>query len=100
MDEIKKSINVAKCEHCGKITNISTSHTVRNMKVQNQVLSEELNMSNKERVLMRKQHAGMVASMHVIIKRLYDLMTPEQRTQASEYSQELREEFKKIKKSN
>ena len=38
-----------------------------------------------------------IQAMHITIKKLYDLMTPEQRTTAFGYSQELRDEFNRIK---
>ena len=74
--EFDKKINVAKCQHCNKITDITMSDTIKKMRVQKQALEEELQM----------------------VKKLYDLMTPEQRTTSYGYSKELRDEFNRIKK--
>ena len=96
--EFDKKINVAKCQHCNKITDITMSDTIKKMRVQKQALEEELQEAHMNKNRIRKHKIGQIQAMHIMVKKLYDLMTPEQRTTAYGYSKELRDEFNKIKK--
>ena len=89
----------AKCENCGKMTDISESTVYKQMKVKCQVATEELKSSEESRKKVRRQRAGDMNAMHICIKRLYELMTKEQKEKAAKISQQLRGEIKKIEKT-
>lgn len=89
-----------KCKYCGKLIDISESKKYKEMRVKCQVAVEELRESNKSMNKLRRHKVGQILAMHLMIKRLYELMTPEQRKKASRLSQQLRDEFKKIERMN
>lgn len=93
-----KEFYVTKCQKCGEITDITMSEAVQKFINLRQTLEEELNDTNKRRFILRKQKVGQIRGMHILIKQLYDIMTPEQRTKAREFNQQLRDEFKRIEK--
>lgn len=93
-----KEFYVAKCQKCGEITDITMSDAIQKFKSQRQFSEEELNDLNKRRQILRKQKIGEVRAMHILIKQLYEIMTPEQRTKAREFNKSLRDEFKRIEK--
>ena len=90
----------ATCENCGKRTDISEATAYKQMKIKCQVAMEELKFSEKGRMRTRKNKAGQINAMHLMIKKLYQLLNPGQREKATQLSQELRDEFKHIERMN
>lgn len=85
-----------KCRNCGKMTDISESKAYLQMRAKCQYAVEKQKMSSKNMALVRKQKIGQITAMHLIIKRLYNIMTPKQRKEASMRSQILRDEMRRI----
>lgn len=98
--EFKKKINVATCQHCGRITDITTCSAMNGMRVENQALQEEIHETAQLLNRARRMKTGQVLVLHVLIKKLYELMSPEQRAKAAQHSQLLRDEIKKIEKEH
>jgi len=88
----------SQCKNCGKMTDISESKTYVQMKIKCQVTVEELKDSNSLRKKLRIHRAAEMNAMHIMIKRLYEIMTLEQRKEAFELGQSLRDEFRHIQK--
>lgn len=87
-----------KCEKCNQEIEISSSKAIQGLLTQNQALHEELGSVQRRMFLLRKQKIGQVRALHGMIKRIYAIMTPEQRTQCFEMQQDLRDEMKKIQR--
>lgn len=96
--ETKKQKHVATCEHCNKITDITISKAITGMEVELEAQREELTDLKHKVHVIRRQKFGERKAFHLMIKELYGLMTPEQRTKAFEHSQRLRDEIKRINK--
>lgn len=58
--ELKKKIHSAKCQHCGKVTDISLSGAILEIKVQNQSLSEELREQHIRKTNLRNMKNGQI----------------------------------------
>lgn len=96
--ELNKKINLAKCQHCGEVTDISMSDAVVKMRVQVSALKEELTEAEMRCRTIRRMKIGEVSVMHRVVKSLYDIMTPEQRKLAQEKSKVARDEIAAVKK--
>jgi len=95
---LKKNFPCAKCQHCGKITDIQLSHDYRNLVSQNKTQKEALKFTENTMRRIHTMKNAEVQLLHKKIKLLLDLMTPKQKEKASEISQEMREELKRVEK--
>jgi hypothetical protein len=87
-----------KCDKCGQLTDISESGAVQRMIVQNKALKEDNDTLGESLRINRLQKIGQIQVMHKTIKRLIDVMTPEQRVKAREYNQQMRDDLKNVDK--
>lgn len=93
--EFDKKLHVAKCQHCGKITDIGTSQAVMAMVAKNRTMKEALKECSKNKENLRSMKNGQIQIMHKTIKQLMDLMTEEQKEKARGINQSNRDMLKK-----
>lgn len=86
-----KERKVVKCPKCGEIVDITTHSMVQQMSVQNQYLKEAIKFQRTGTSKAIKREIANRQAFHLAIRRLLDIMTPEQREQAKSVSQWLRD---------
>ena len=97
-DVFKLNYPSAKCEHCGKSTNIQLSHTYRNLVAQNQTKKEEVKFLKMNISTIHQMKNSQIQALRKVIKQLMDLMTPKQIIKAKSINQFLKDEMRKIEK--
>ena len=89
---------VATCEHCKKVTDISNSKWVMKMMVQNRTLKDFNRNFTKNYMNTLAGKNGVIESLHHAIKNLMDLMTEKQIKKAKQINQYTRDSIKKAEK--
>lgn len=92
---LKANYPSARCQHCGKVTDIQLSSTYRQLvsilKTQREALKlKEMNLSR-----IHRAKNGQIQTLHKIIAQLRGLMTSKQLKEAQKISQQMRDELKK-----
>ena len=95
---LKQNFPCAKCEHCGKITNIGLSHAYRNLVAQHKTQKELIKFLQMNKATIHQMRNSQILSLHKSIKQLYTLLTPKQLIKAKAISQNLRDELRMVEK--
>ena len=95
---LKQNYPSAKCEHCGKSTNIGLSHSFRNLIAQNLTKKEEVKFLKMDIDTIHQMKNSQIQSLRKAIKELMDLMTPKQIIKAKLINQFVRDEMRKVEK--
>lgn len=95
---LKKNFPSAKCQHCGKVTDIQLSGDYRSLVAQNITLKEALKFNQDSFRRMHIMKNSNLQTLHKTIKQLLDLMTPKQQEKAKKISQFMREELKRVER--
>lgn len=93
-----KNYPSAKCEHCGKSTNIGLSHSYCNLVAQNRTQKETIKFLKMDTATIHQMKNGQIQAQYKTIKQLMNLMTPKQIIKATEINQYLRDEIRRIEK--
>lgn len=89
---------MATCKHCGKETDISNSSFVQKLMVQYKTQKEIVKYQSEKLHNVHKSKNGVIQSLHKLVGRFLEIMTPEQIEQAKQLNQESRDEIRKIEK--
>lgn len=95
---LKKNFPSAKCQHCGKVTDIQLSGDYRSLVAQNKTLHEALKFNELTLRRIHQMKNSQIQTLHKVIKLLLDLMNSEQRTRARQISQYMRDELRRAEK--
>lgn len=90
-----KNFPSATCLHCGKVTNISFSHSHRQLVSKNKTLSELNKTCQKTLHRWMNIKNGQIQAMHKIISQLINLMNDGQKEKAKKICQEMRDLIRK-----
>ena len=90
---------IAKCENCGKDTDISNSSFLQKLLVQLKTEKERNKLFGEKVRRIHLSKNGQIQSMHRKIGAFMKLMTPEQKKKARKINQSFRDELRKLEKS-
>ena len=95
---LKKSYPCAVCQNCGKTTDIQLSGDYRNLVSQNKTLKDIVRIRDKSIKKILGEKNGIIQVLHKSMFQLMKIMTKEQRIEAKNISQSIREYIKGAEK--